>query len=404
MISNALQISVTPQEGKKSKTKKSSNKSLIALNTKTSKKQPTHTSNIENSLFATMLLENPKTSSKTSQIKNKTRALSIKSSNKTTPPLPQKTKTNKTTTQQHLNLQLASKAPKPTLQSKSALNEALNLKQDQRTLKDIVKITKDNQLNLSKLELKTNKKVKPTTIQESNPTKITKEQNKNQKPQLQTHKALATSSLALSQSIQQPKDQVQIPATNTHTPIDKDPTLNELLKLTSKATNNPSTANQQEEKKEEIKSQDFINIDLKKETQFKITNAKETLTNFSNRLREEIINYKPPFTKLTMELNPQELGKLEITISKKGKDLQVSVNANNANALQTFIQNQNEFRNTLSTIGFNNVELNFSQGEKQNNPQNQEEQNKKGNKNSLKGNTNDSIVASTMEIKMVQYA
>ncbi|WP_334084009.1 flagellar hook-length control protein FliK [Helicobacter typhlonius] len=91
--------------------------------------------------------------------------------------------------------------------------------------------------------------------------------------------------------------------------------------------------------------------------------AKENIRYFAQTLREEILNYKPPVTKLSMELNPRNLGSLELTITKKGKDLHISV-LSNANAVGLFLQNQVDFRNSLAQVGFENVDISFSSGEK----------------------------------------
>ncbi len=48
-----------------------------------------------------------------------------------------------------------------------------------------------------------------------------------------------------------------------------------------------------------------------------------------------------------------------MTISKKGKDLQVSITSN-ANVMTMFVQNAQELRQNLMQIGFNNLDLNFS--------------------------------------------
>ena len=186
----------------------------------------------------------------------------------------------------------------------------------------------------------------------------------------------------------------------------KDVSLGELLKNVTREKNTQSVEekNAQEEKKSE-KPQELQVGELKREVQFKLASSKETFTQFSQRIREEILNYKPPFSKLTMELNPVELGKLEITITKKGKELVVNVNANNANALHTFMQNQSEFRSTLSSVGFSNVELNFSQGEgRGGGGQPQEREQQKRNKNSLGESITEIPALASMEIKMVQYA
>ncbi|WP_143433512.1 flagellar hook-length control protein FliK [Helicobacter suis] len=42
-------------------------------------------------------------------------------------------------------------------------------------------------------------------------------------------------------------------------------------------------------------------------------------------LRQELLDFKPPITKLSIELNPDNLGKVEVVIQQVGKNIQVSV-------------------------------------------------------------------------------
>ncbi len=92
----------------------------------------------------------------------------------------------------------------------------------------------------------------------------------------------------------------------------------------------------------------------------KIMLSKENILSFANQIKESVKNYKPPFTRLSLELNPKELGRVEVTITQKGKDLQISITSN-TQAIALFAQNQNDLRNSLQSIGFNQVDMNFSQ-------------------------------------------
>ena len=87
-------------------------------------------------------------------------------------------------------------------------------------------------------------------------------------------------------------------------------------------------------------------------------NVQNTFTHFSDRLRDAIANYRPPVTKISLELNPENLGNLELTIAKNGDKLSVQISSNQ-NALQLIMQNTQEFKNSLNNLGFQNVELDF---------------------------------------------
>lgn len=87
---------------------------------------------------------------------------------------------------------------------------------------------------------------------------------------------------------------------------------------------------------------------------------KETIKHFTQQLKQEIQEYKPPMSRISMDLFPKELGKVEVTIQKVGKNLKVSVISYN-NSLQTFLDNQQDLKNSLNALGFEGVDLSFSQ-------------------------------------------
>lgn len=130
-------------------------------------------------------------------------------------------------------------------------------------------------------------------------------------------------------------------------------------KQTNKEQNIESKT-QQASAKSTSEAPQSIQNNARMQTLYRSHEAKESLKNFSSALKEEIANYKPPITKLSMELNPQNLGTLEVSVSKKGKDLVVQVLSNN-NAIGLFLANQAEFKNSLNNIGFSNVELSFAE-------------------------------------------
>ncbi|WRE39336.1 flagellar hook-length control protein FliK [Helicobacter pylori] len=97
-----------------------------------------------------------------------------------------------------------------------------------------------------------------------------------------------------------------------------------------------------------------------KTSENKSTAPKETIKHFTQQLKQEIQEYKPPMSKISMDLFPKELGKVEVTIQKMGKNLKVSVISHN-NSLQTFLDNQQDLKNSLNALGFEGVDLSFSQ-------------------------------------------
>lgn len=97
---------------------------------------------------------------------------------------------------------------------------------------------------------------------------------------------------------------------------------------------------------------------------------KETLQYFSQDLKEAVDQYKAPITKLSITLNPNNLGEVEVTLIQRGNNLHINFNSN-ANAMNLFIQNQAEFKNSLVNMGFTGLEMNFSDQGKREQNQNQ---------------------------------
>lgn len=100
---------------------------------------------------------------------------------------------------------------------------------------------------------------------------------------------------------------------------------------------------------------------IKNEQLQKTFDIKETMRGFVTQLRQEIVNYKPPLSKITLELNPANLGSVEVSITHQGKNIQVQLNANQ-NTINLFIQNQSDLRAALSQIGYENITMSFSNG------------------------------------------
>ncbi|ECR1907470.1 flagellar hook-length control protein FliK [Campylobacter jejuni] len=112
--------------------------------------------------------------------------------------------------------------------------------------------------------------------------------------------------------------------------------------------------------------------DLNKVTQNNARNItpKETLQHFSQDLKEAVDQYKAPITKLSITLNPNNLGEVEVTLIQRGNNLHINFNSN-TNAMNLFIQNQAEFKNSLVNMGFIGLEMNFSDQGKREQNQNQ---------------------------------
>lgn len=180
-------------------------------------------------------------------------------------------------------------------------------------------------------------------------------------------------------------------------------------KETDAITKTDKKSEEASKEKTDVK-QEVGSIHTKQEVSVKNAMARETMRHFASQFKEEILNYKPPITRINLELNPANLGQVAMTISKKGKDLQVSITSN-ANVMAMFVQNAQELRQNLMQIGFNNLDLNFSthDGQGSNTGQNDsKDQNERGIKlqsiEEAEAQTQLGDVPQTLEVTLPQYA
>ncbi|RVY57553.1 flagellar hook-length control protein FliK [Helicobacter pylori] len=149
------------------------------------------------------------------------------------------------------------------------------------------------------------------------------------------------------------------PNDNIPTPLEKEETTKEASdnKEKTKETNSSAQSAQNTQASDKISDNKSIA-------------PKETIKHFTQQLKQEIQEYKPPMSKISMDLFPKELGKVEVTIQKVGKNLKVSVISHN-NSLQTFLDNQQDLKNSLNALGFEGVDLSFSQDSSKEQPKEQ---------------------------------
>ncbi|WP_187940449.1 flagellar hook-length control protein FliK [Helicobacter pylori] len=147
-----------------------------------------------------------------------------------------------------------------------------------------------------------------------------------------------------------------MPLIGANPPNNNAPTLLEKEETTKEASDNKEKA-----KESSNSAQSAQNTQASDKTsENKSAAPKETIKHFTQQLKQEIQEYKPPMSKISMDLFPKELGKVEVIIQKVGKNLKVSVISHN-NSLQTFLDNQQDLKNSLNALGFEGVDLSFSQ-------------------------------------------
>ncbi|RKV16267.1 flagellar hook-length control protein FliK [Helicobacter pylori] len=157
-----------------------------------------------------------------------------------------------------------------------------------------------------------------------------------------------------------------MPLIGANPPNDNPPTLLEKEEKTKEASDN-----KEKTKESSNSAQNAQNAQASDKTsENKSVTPKETIKHFTQQLKQEIQEYKPPMSKISMDLFPKELGKVEVIIQKVGKNLKVSVISHN-NSLQTFLDNQQDLKNSLNALGFEGVDLSFSQDSSKEQPKEQ---------------------------------
>ncbi|WP_187863009.1 flagellar hook-length control protein FliK [Helicobacter pylori] len=149
------------------------------------------------------------------------------------------------------------------------------------------------------------------------------------------------------------------PNDNIPTPLEKEETTKEISDNKEKAKETNSSTQSAQNTQASDKTSDNKSIA-----------PKETIKHFTQQLKQEIQEYKPPMSRISMDLFPKELGKVEVIIQKVGKNLKVSVISHN-NSLQTFLDNQQDLKNSLNALGFEGVDLSFSQDSSKEQPKEQ---------------------------------
>jgi flagellar hook-length control protein FliK len=91
----------------------------------------------------------------------------------------------------------------------------------------------------------------------------------------------------------------------------------------------------------------------------KIRDAAVTIKNFAEDLRDKIDEYKPPLMKVSMELRPDNMPPVDVTMITRGQNLIVNINSGEE-ALKMFLNNATDFRQNLMDIGFTEMTMNFN--------------------------------------------
>lgn len=104
----------------------------------------------------------------------------------------------------------------------------------------------------------------------------------------------------------------------------------------------------------------------------KVTEAKQLMQHVAQSMKESVENYKPPFTRIKMQLNPQKFGDMEVTLIQRGNNVHININANTT-ALTLMMQNSHELKAQLSAQGLGDASMNFTSHQQQQEQKNKQE-------------------------------
>ena len=142
----------------------------------------------------------------------------------------------------------------------------------------------------------------------------------------------------------------------------------------------------------------------------KLNEAKQMVKYLSQDVKSAIKDYKSPFTRIKVQLNPQRLGEIDLTIVQRGKNLHINLSSNNT-AINTLAMNANDLKVQLNNNGINNASLNFNsnpQGDdsqaRQQEQHRQHQQQANDEYNYFETNESNEEILSSLEIVVPYYA
>ena len=91
----------------------------------------------------------------------------------------------------------------------------------------------------------------------------------------------------------------------------------------------------------------------------KMNEAKQMVKYLAQDIKQAIEDYKPPFTRIKVKLNPEKFGEVDLTVVQRGKNVHVNISSNSA-AINMLSQNAGDLKTQLGQNGMNNASVNFN--------------------------------------------
>ena len=323
--------------------------------------------------------ENPQAEIKSVEIKSKDKKVEKQENHSIATKTPkEETKNQSTTKQASIEIQaekIKSNKPESTNTNAETKNTANSIQENKESPKETLLNPKEVETKIqssknNEIEPKNSKNTKPTesqtttnpiTIKEDKESKEDKNKNSS-KIAKQENKYISIKQDAKEEMIQKYSDN-QIQTKEEMQKSDEQHFLDNLLKIETpqKSKQSPQITKIEESKDHKEKNnkihQEIYQTSIQNQS-LESFNPKNTFLHFSDKLRDALQNYKPPITKISLELNPENLGSVELTITKMGDKVNIQIGSNQT-ALQLFMQNAQEFKIQLNNVGFNEVTMDF---------------------------------------------
>jgi len=296
--------------------------------------------------------------------------------------------------EQQLNELQVQKEEKPTLATLVKLAMAKNIDVEEITLKDITP-----KENLQKMvDNLFNTKVVPLNVRQaqSGHIMISRERSSGEKvSKTSTH----TTPLAQLLNPTETSDQ-SIEMKPLQTALNMQNVQNKTNSSENLAENIETITSQNEREHSDI----GVKHDTKVETGLKNhESTKQMISYFSASLKEAVQNYRPPFQRLHIKLNPEKLGSVEVTLVQRGQQLHINISANST-ALNMMNAQSGELKMQLQNIGLGDASMEFNQQQENHKEQQQEQQQRQPNRftNYLDNNEEETPISS-LELIMANY-
>lgn len=176
---------------------------------------------------------------------------------------------------------------------------------------------------------------------------------------------------------------------------------------TTEATKTMEQLLRGDDAKDDVAKMDNISTHKSDSFEVKLNEAKQMIKYLSQDVKTAIEDYKSPFHRVKVQLNPAKMGEVDITVVQRGKNLHVNISSNTA-AINTLAINANELKTQLNSNGINNASLNFN-NESQNSEQHSGGQNRRHGReaneeyNYFANEEKNEEILSSLEIIVPQY-